>query len=185
MNELDDAKLVVLVQATRDPRAFEILVRRHQPALVAFLRALGADDGLVEDAAQRALLKAYDKIAQFESRSSFKTWLFTIACREHGQLVRKKRSEPSMTSWDEAFAGTDDAVGAHRVEHRLDLEIALAGLSPPERTAVLLCDAYGFSNSEAATAMNKPLGTIKTYVRRARAVLRQRLGAAEKDGDHV
>ena len=122
---------------------------------------------------QRALLRAYEKIGQFEGRSAFKTWLFTIAYRELAMLRRSGRAGPSLVEWSEAPA-SDAKVGAE-IDANLDLHAALSRLPTEERTAVLLCDAYGFSNREAADLMRKPLGTVKTFVRRGRAALRRML----------
>ena len=173
MQTLEDRQLVLLVQATGEIKAYEELVRRHQPALHAFMVSLGAES-TADEVVQRALLKAYDKIDRFEHRSSFKTWLFKIAFREHAQILRRQRSRPSTVHLDDAEA--HDVEGAtDAIDDRLDLEAALATLPELERAAVLLCDGYGMSNTEAADALAKPLGTVKTYVRRARATLRRAL----------
>ena len=177
MDALEDRQLVILVQATGDPRAFETLVRRHHSAAIAFLGTLGADRATAHDAAQRALLKAHQKIDTFAFKAAFKTWLFKIAYREYAQLRRTARANTRLAQRSET--PQDEPVGPDRgggpIDAKLDLEAALRRLSEPERTAVLLCDAYGFSHAEAAETMSKPLGTIKTYVRRARARLRDLL----------
>ena len=60
--------------------------------------------------------------------------------------------------------GPDDA---------LSLQRALNNLGAAERAALLLCDACGMSHSEAAKTMSVPLGSLKTYVQRAREKMRQ------------
>jgi RNA polymerase sigma-70 factor (ECF subfamily) len=59
---------------------------------------------------------------------------------------------------------------------RVDLERAFAKLSPPESAALTMCFALGLSNSEAAAAMDIPLGTLKSHVLRGREKLKAILG---------
>jgi RNA polymerase sigma-70 factor (ECF subfamily) len=163
--ELNDVDLVALAKTARDSAAFEALVRRHQAPLRAFLRRMTGDAALADDLAQEALIKAYRGLAGFRGGSSFRSWLFAIALRE-AAMARRKSATGGLAS----PLADGDAVAPQ--EFSLDLQNALARLSPEERMAALLCDAAGFSNAEAATAMAAPLGSVKTYVARAREKLR-------------
>ena len=58
------------------------------------------------------------------------------------------------------------------IEASMDLRRGLAELSVEERASILLCDAVGLSHNEAAHAMAAPLGSIKTYLKRARKKMR-------------
>jgi RNA polymerase sigma-70 factor (ECF subfamily) len=87
---------------------------------------------------------------------------------------RRARSQPSESpDTDESDSAGDDP----RDSFSLDLRAALATLSEEERAAALLCDAAGFSHAEAARVMGAPLGSVKTYVARARERLRAALSA--------
>ncbi|MEO1171401.1 MAG: RNA polymerase sigma factor [Myxococcota bacterium] len=168
MRDLRDDQLVLLVQGAKDEHAYEELVRRHYRALLSFLSAAAEDTGTAEDAAQRAMFKAYRKIDQFDGRSSFKTWLFTIGYREWVQIVRKRIPVPV----DEL----PESIGDAPFDASMDLQQALDRLAGPERIALLLCDGYGMSHREASRAMAAPLGSVKTLVRRARTRMRKILG---------
>jgi RNA polymerase sigma-70 factor (ECF subfamily) len=72
---------------------------------------------------------------------------------------------------DGAFVGNDD---------RLDLDDALRSLAPGERVCVSLCYGAGFSHTEAAAALNAPLGTVKSHVKRGLDKLKARLAPAGK-----
>lgn len=161
---LNDVDLVALAKAARDSAAFEALVRRHQAPLRAFLIRLTGDPPLADDLAQEALIKAYRGIDGFRGGSSFRSWLFSIAMREAAMTRRKSAASRAPA------AGAETHVEPN--EFSMDLRNALLSLSAEERTAVLLCDAAGFSHAEAAAAMAAPLGTVKTYVARARDKLR-------------
>ncbi|MEO1240960.1 MAG: RNA polymerase sigma factor [Pseudomonadota bacterium] len=177
MKTLSDRKLITLVQATGDGEAFSELAKRHGPALLAFLRALGGDEFLAEEAAQESLILAYTKLAQFRSASSFRTWLFRIAYREHARLAQKdtRRSVRRQSYREQAAAPPQ-----RDSDLSLDMEKALAKLSDGERSAIILCDAYGLSHAQAAEIMRAPLGSVKTYVRRARRKMQDLLAHEEK-----
>jgi RNA polymerase sigma-70 factor (ECF subfamily) len=64
----------------------------------------------------------------------------------------------------------------------LDIDRALASLSPDERAAALLCFGEGYSHSEAARILELPLGTLKSIVARARTKLALYLGETGNDG---
>ncbi len=170
---LSDLDLVILAKAARDSAAFDALVRRHQAPLRAFLIRLTGDPAGADDIAQEALIKAYRGLEGFRGGSSFRSWLFAIAIRE-AAIDRRRKAAVTRA---EAAAGADKEDDAGAPSLSLDLRAALSRLSPEERAAALLCDAAGFSHAEAAAAMAAPLGSVKTYLLRARERLRAALGA--------
>jgi len=140
--------------------------------LRAFLIRLTGDCALADDLAQDALLKAFRGISGFRGGSSFRSWLFAIAMNELNMQRRRDRVRPVFA----ALADDVDAVGDDpRDAMSLDLQAALAALTEEERAAALLCDAAGFSHAEASRVMGAPLGSVKTYVSRAREKLRDAL----------
>lgn len=165
MRELPDSTLAVLAATVADKKAFTELVRRHRPGLLGFLYRLAGNDSDVEDLAQTAFLKAYDKLSQYRSDASFKTWLFKIAYTEFLQLQRKRKYQNRLESDLTRKDAYNDRISA---EESMDLRKGLAELSLEERAAILFCDAVGLSNKDGAQAMAVPLGSIKTYLRRAR-----------------
>lgn len=170
---LSDEQLVRLVRATADPFAYGQLVERHQGSLRAFLTRFTGHAEQAEDLAQDAFIRAFEHIGDFREDASFKTWLFSIAHRELLQSIRKsgaihRTSERLMhltqiEHGDHSFAG-------------IDLQKGLAALTDEERSALLLADACGMSNSEVASTMGAPLGTVKTYIRRARQKMLATMG---------
>ncbi|MEP3227566.1 MAG: RNA polymerase sigma factor [Parasphingorhabdus sp.] len=172
MEKLSDEQLARLVQASGDAGSYAELVRRHQAPLLAFLYRLAGNDMNVDDISQTAIFQAYRKIRQFRFKSTFRTWLFKIAYLEYLQLLRHRkvvdRLKSNLTALQSEPASVD-------VDLSMDLQKAMLMLSEQERAAILLCDAHGFSHSEAAQAMNAPLGSVKTYVQRARKKMRELL----------
>lgn len=172
---ISDIDLVYLAKAAQDDAAFAELVRRHQAGLRAFLRKFTMDAAHADDLAQDTLIKAYRGLAGFAGGASFRSWLYAIAWREFLQDARRNKASRQLA---EAFAGETeraDSLQSSGSDLSLDLRRALARLEDAERAALLLCDAAGMSHAEAATALGAPLGTVKTYVARARARMRAAL----------
>lgn len=180
MQHLSDTDLAATASAAGDDKAFAILVRRHQGRLRAFLRRLGANASLADDIAQDTFLKAYAAISSFRGGGSFRSWLCAIAYREFLQTRRKAgaatRIEDALKAETDGMPNRDAAQAAGL---SLDLRKALARLEEKERATLILCDAMGLSHSEAATALAAPLGSVKTYLARAREKMRAALAPAD------
>lgn len=179
---VSDSDLVLRVQATSDRAAYGELVRRHQGALRAFLRRLTGNATTADDLAQEALIKSYDGIATFRGQAAFRSWLFAIAYRG---FLRGRRKAARYTRALNASAETAVPPPAADPDTTLDLQRLLLTLPVNERAALLLCDACGLSHTEAAAAMALPLGTVKTYVQRARGKLRVALVTAAEAPEDV
>jgi RNA polymerase sigma-70 factor (ECF subfamily) len=171
--ELSENNLILLVKTTGDSAAFTELVIRYQHALQAFLFRFTMNKAVAEDLTQDSFIKSYQKISSFKQKSTFKTWLFSIGYREF--LQHKKRSS-LMNKMFQVFNMDKSIVIDVDPSVNIDLENELMALSEMERTAILLCDAYGMSHAEAAKAMSAPLGSVKTYVKRARASMSNSMG---------
>jgi RNA polymerase sigma-70 factor (ECF subfamily) len=166
-----DLELVALA-VTGDRAAFGELVRRHGSAVRALLRRMGAAPDLADDLAQDAFLAAFEQIAEFRGEGTFQAWVKRIAARAYVRRWRKGAREALAADPPEASAPAPDHAGA------IDLDAALAGLSPAERMCVSLCYGAGLSHTEAAAALNTPLGTVKSHVKRGLDKLRDRLAPA-------
>ena len=174
--ELNDIELVMMAKAAQDDAAFAKLVRRHQSRLRAFLHRLCGDGSQADDIAQDAFIKAHRALDTFKGGGSFRSWLYSIAYREFLMLKRKEKATLRLENALKADA-VHNLSSAHGPDASmsLDLQRALATLEPMERASILLCDAAGLTNAEAATAIDAPLGSIKTYIARAREKMRAAL----------
>jgi RNA polymerase sigma-70 factor (ECF subfamily) len=159
--------------------AFESLVRRNQSLVRGFLRRLCAGDAaMADDLAQETFFTAWRKVSSFEEKGSFKSWLCRIA---YTQFLQSRRSaKASQRREDEAMA-LADVTEEHGpgVEARLDLDRAMAVLSPDQRAALALCFGEGMSHGEAAEALGMPLGTLKSHVLRGRAKVLEQFAGRE------
>jgi RNA polymerase sigma-70 factor (ECF subfamily) len=174
--ELHDLELCA--QAVTGERvAFGELVRRHGPAVRGLLRRLGASAAEADDLAQDAFLTAFERIAEFRGEGTFANWVKRIAARLYLRRLQRERRLATLidTPAAEAPAGAADSANG-----RIDLDDGLKALSPAERLCVSLCFGAGLSHGEAAEALNLPLGTVKSHVKRGLERLRVRLAPADR-----
>ena len=168
---MDDTVLVTQAMA-RDVAAFDRLARSHHAKVRGLLlRLVRGNQALADDLAQETFLEAWRGIANFRGDSAFATWLYRIAYSRFLMQARKRKEDPLA----EGFEGEAPST-AGASEARIDLERAMAKLSAPERAALTLCFALGLSNTEAAEALDIPLGTVKSHVLRGREKLKALLG---------
>ncbi|MFZ5668529.1 MAG: RNA polymerase sigma factor [Pseudomonadota bacterium] len=166
---LHDVELAALAAAGDRP-AFGELVRRHGSAVRGLLRRMGAEAALADDLAQDAFLAAFERIAEFRGEGTFSAWVRRIAARLYIRRWRKEaRFDLEAETADEGHGGEVLAAA------RIDLDEALRALAPAERMCVSLCYGAGLSHAEAAEALNAPLGTVKSHVKRGLDKLRLRL----------
>ena len=158
--------------ATGERRAFGELVRRHGSSVRGLLRRMGAQGAEADDVAQDAFLAAFERIAEFRGEGTFAGWVKRIAARSYLRRLQKERRIGALTAEQvdvETGGGGGDADG------RIDLDEALKVLGAAERICVTMCFGAGLSHQEAADALNLPLGTVKSHVKRGLDKLRARL----------
>lgn len=158
-------------------RLFEALVRVHQGHIRAFLRRLCKNTALADDLAQETFLRAYKNFDRLLDDRAIKSWLFQIAYRIFLDYIRKenrrKNIDDQRIQADTEWVDSDPNI-------KMDIEQAMNALPDDQRAAILLCLSYGLSHSEAAKALNQPLGTVKSHISRGKTTLRAFLTAYER-----
>ena len=167
-----DEVLVAEAQAG-SATAFTRLVERHQQAVRAFLRRACGDWALADDLAQETFLAAWSRIGRLQAGASVRAWLCGIGYRKHLSALR---AGARTRRRDARYEAERPPPVAAMSDERLALEDAMSGLPAEQRACVALCLAADFSHSEAAEALNLPLGTVKSHVTRGRARLLEALG---------
>jgi RNA polymerase sigma factor (sigma-70 family) len=155
--------------------AFSQLLDAHQQAVRTFLRRLCGPWAEADDLAQDVFVDAWLQLRRFDVNRSLRSWLFGIAYRKY---LMSRRGFFRRRWREGATADGDGLVEDPRLvsETRLDLSRALQTLPAPQRAAVALCLAGGYSHTEAAEALGMPLGTVKSLVLRGREKLLAALG---------
>ncbi|HZC17704.1 MAG TPA: RNA polymerase sigma factor [Caulobacteraceae bacterium] len=173
-----DLELVALA-ASGGRAAFGELTRRHGSAVRGLLRRMGATAALADDVAQDAFLAAFEQISDFRGEGTFQAWVKRIATRLYVKRWRRDARGQAIAEMAGAERQTE-AGGEAANAARIDLDEALKSLAPIERLCVSLCYGGGLSHAEAAEALNTPLGTVKSHIKRGLDKLRRRLAAGRE-----
>lgn len=180
MREDDNA---LVARASRgDTRALDELLRRQANRVHAVCRRIlnNPDDAL--DATQEALLSIARKVATFDGRAQFSTWCYRIATNAALDEARKRNRRPLPS---EAVPDRGGAIATDsEVAGRLDVDAALAQLTPEYRAAVALRDLIGMDYAEIGEVLGIPPGTVRSRIARGRAALADLLGNHDTTADH-
>jgi RNA polymerase sigma-70 factor, ECF subfamily len=155
------------------------------PGMRAFAISLSGNPDRADDLVQETLLRATANIGSFQPGTNMMAWLFTILRNHFLSEYRKRRREVEDAdgSYIESLTSAPGQQG--HLEFK-ELFAALAKLPVLQREVVLLVGASGFSYDEAAAICGTPVGTVKSRVSRARALLAELLGIdrLDKCGPH-
>jgi RNA polymerase sigma-70 factor, ECF subfamily len=142
------------------------------PRLRRYARVLTRDTVAAEDLVQDCLARALGKIHLWEQGTDLRAWLFAILHHQHISLARREaRQHASIQLQRHRSHSPLSAPQATRLELR-DLERALAKLPEEQRSVILLIGLEGMQYEEAASAVNLPVGTVRSRVARGREALR-------------
>jgi RNA polymerase sigma-70 factor (ECF subfamily) len=164
--------------ARGDQRALDTLLRRHASMIHAVCRRVltNADDAL--DAAQNAMVAIARHIDTFDRRARFSTWCYRIATNAALDEARRRSRRPAPV--EIVPEPRTDAVNVDEtVADRIDVDAALARLSPDQRAAVALRDLLGLDYAEIAAVLEIPPGTVRSRIARGRAALAELIGGGE------
>ncbi len=183
---LPDADIVALAQQGRD-LAFRELVRRYERPVFSLIYRMVRDREAAEDLAQDSFVKVLNHIDRYNPDFKFSSWIFKIA--NNVAIDHLRRRQPQTVSMD----GSPHATSASEIEassfeiaaeqetalQELEareigsaIERAIARLRPEYRACIMLRHIEDRSYEEIATTLDLPLGTVKTYIHRARNELR-------------
>jgi RNA polymerase sigma-70 factor (ECF subfamily) len=168
--------------ARGDAAAVDELLRRIGPLVHGVCRRVlgNADDAL--DATQEALLSIARRIGTFDGRARFSTWCYRVATNAALDEARRVNRRPRPVE-ELPESGAPDRSTDGLVADRIDIDAALARLTPEYRAAVALRDLVGMDYAEIAEVLDIPPGTVRSRISRARAALADILGNREDASD--
>jgi RNA polymerase sigma-70 factor (ECF subfamily) len=156
-------------------------VLKHLDALYNLARWLTHDPAEAEDLVQETSLRALRGAHLFQPGTNVRAWLFQILRNTFFSRYKRRGREPEVLD-PEVLEGVSAAGGAKAGGHLLaraqdgtaglDLTAALNRLPEEYRSVVLLADLEDFSMAEIARIMDCPVGTVKSRLFRARAILK-------------
>ncbi|HLW03523.1 MAG TPA: RNA polymerase sigma factor [Ktedonobacterales bacterium] len=185
----DDVMLAALVERARagDVAAFTALYERFYVPICRYLARLVGDDDLGNDLAQDTFLAAWRALPGTEDGSYFVPWLYRIAsnlARSHLRRARLIRWLPWAGSGGyhpegyPSIAGPEEQTGeAERIK------LALTGVSPKNRSCLLLQLDVGFSQREIARLLGLNEKSVSVYISRGRQQFRQAYERLEHEAD--
>ena len=177
----DDAALAA--EACRgDAAAFELIMRRHNRLLFRTARGIVADDADAQDVVQETYLRAFQRLGGFRGGATLATWLARIAINVALDALRRRGRTVSLDDDDEAHEMTPspDAspeAAAERAQMQRLLQAAIDSLPPIYRSVFILRAVQELSVDETADCLGVSAELVRTRHLRARALLRDALGA--------
>lgn len=193
--EKSDQQLVRACKRGDEQAARELITRFERPVFSLIYRMV-RDRELAEDLAQEAFVRTFNNLKRYDPKYQFSSWIFKISHNLTIDHLRKKAldtisihgaPDAITTAQQEATSlalASPDELPDQEFEAQLlgsEIEQAIAQLRPEYRTAVILRHVEGRQYEEIAEIMEIPLGTVKTYIHRARNELRGMLGHLMED----
>lgn len=165
---------------------FETLYKEHQPQLKSFLYRLVTDTQVVEDLSQDAFIKAYSKVEAFEEKSTFKTWLFSIAtnlvkdhfkAQKRWQRHAQDNCSQSIKNDTALEAKTMEvyAVDKFDIQNHIDycFTCVMKYLPLERQIALMLADIYAFKVAEIADIMQQTVSRVKHLLFNGRTTMKE------------
>ena len=176
-----DSELVTLSLTDRD--VFGVLIKRYQDRIYRYVRRISSfSDDLVSDIMQNTFIKAYVNLNSFDTNLQFSSWLYRIAHNETISFLRKNKRHIDATLLPddslEEFLGDIDIEREHvSKDDSSVLWRAIKSLKQEYQDVVVLKYFEHKSYDEISDIIQKPPGTVATWISRAKRDIRKFLVA--------
>ena len=169
--------------AAGEPSALKECIDAYGPGIWAVARRRIGDEHEAEEAVQDVFAAIWEHAERFDARKgSEKTFVMTLARRRVIDRVRRRRPQASEMVEEPSRLG-DHHAAAEQADEFSRVTDALAALRPVERRVLQLSIHEGLSHSEVSSALEMPLGTVKSHLRRGILRVRELLGVVDRDED--
>lgn len=157
-----------------DKLAYHQLYQMHVKRVYALCLRLTGDHGLAEDATQEVFIQLWRKLANFDERSRFTTWLHSVTANVTISYMRKQRNWfQRMFSLEDSAAENQQAQGC---SSEVDLDMYIRRLPEKARLVFVLHAVEGYRHEEVADMLNMAVGTSKAQFHRAKQLLKEWMG---------
>ena len=169
-----------------DPRAFRVLVERHQNAVIGTVAKMLGNHSEAEDIAQQAFLRIWKNAKRYRPEAKFTTYLFTITrnlvFNETRRRSRKKEisadeREENSNIQAEASPNLQPDAELLQVELQKAVDAAISALPETQRMAVILRRYENMPYEEIGAVLNLSVSAVKSLLFRARTTLREALSS--------
>jgi RNA polymerase sigma-70 factor (ECF subfamily) len=175
-----------------DERAFTQLVKKYESLVYSFAFKVCRDEERASETWQDTFVNVFRKLHQFDGRSKFTTWLYSIVTNSCRMKRRQRKLDQASVSLDTSMESTDDADSVQSVqtipswkdtpldsvmgkELRTLLDESIQQLPFDYRVVFVLRDVEGMSAEETGKILKLSVPAVKSRLRRARVFLRERL----------
>ncbi len=167
---------------------FQLVIYRYQKAIFNYIYRMVKHRQEAEDLAQETFVRVFSKLKRYDHTYEFSTWVYRIALNVCRDFFRKKKffffslqnpvgeeeeSEFADFIEQESFCDPDGVI--LNQELKLEIERAIMRLPVKFREIIVLRHIDGLSYEEIANVTSLPIGTVKTYIYRARKKLQEDL----------
>lgn len=165
-----DYEACLLACARGDQHALRRLYEQESSHLLGVALRIARDKGMAEDIVHDAFIKIWRGASSFDpSRGSARGWVFSVTRHLALNVVRNRYREVALDeqhehSTPDSFEFSARTGQVHRCLEQLD---------PARRTCILHAYVDGYSHSEIALKLGTPLGTVKAWIKRSLAALRE------------
>lgn len=169
----DESELIART-LSGDQAAYGDIIDRYKHAMYRGAYRIVRDEDIAEDIAQESFIKAYAKLASYDTSKKFSTWLFKIVTNTALDYLRRSKSTAPLSEDLTARIVSVEPSPQTRAEYA-ELHEAVARLRPRYRAVISLHYWQGLKIDEVAYIMNKPQGTVKGWLHRAKRELEKEL----------
>ena len=167
--------------ARGDERAFQLLSRRHLPAMLGLARRILGNAAEAEDVAQEALMRVWTHAPRWQPLAQFRTWLTRVVVN---LCLDRKRRAPWVAlemAGNIVDPAPDAGERAESDERERMLATAIDKLPARQRSAIVLTYGEGMSNALVSEILDSSVSAVETLLIRGKQNLRQALGVIDKD----
>lgn len=179
-------------QTVADPQLlalFEGMVERYSDKVFRLACSMLGNDVTAKDITQDVFLKVWKALPQYRGDASGSSWIYTIARNTCLTEIKRSRARLNSSLSDEAVLAEADQTVLLCAEEsgaagEMDVQALLKELPDHFRRVITLFYLEQKSYEEVATMMAIPMGTVKTYLHRARKLLSQRVALENERHEH-
>lgn len=170
-----------------DGRAFGRLVRKYHNLVFSVVRGIMGQRDDAEDVVQEIFIKIFRNLAGYRREARLSTWIYRIARNEAINAARRSRHDFETLDESSGYASKERSPEEHleRKRSKLLVDELLEPLDEQHRIAIELRYLGEKSYVEISEIMDIPIGTVKTYIYRAKAAMKKRLAVIQSSGGTI
>jgi len=163
-----------------DLNSFKVLVRQHERLVIGMVSRIVKDQNDVEDLCQEVFIKVFKNLQSFKYQSKLSTWIgqiaFTTAVNHVKKISGKKYLTVDLEAFEHTYHASDDPESLLiKKSTSAFIQEEVAKLPLQYRTVLTLYHLQELSYSEITDITGMPDGTVKSYLFRARKLLKDKL----------